>query len=98
MAPTWLTTAVFLAMLGLCQTSPLLRRQKASQKPTDVELLNQALVLEQLQYALYQEGLANFTKQDFKAADYASSVYSDFSAILSDEKSHVSYYQSALSS
>ncbi|KAL9087192.1 MAG: hypothetical protein Q9159_003759 [Coniocarpon cinnabarinum] len=76
--------------------SPLIRRQKSTLKPTDVEILNYALMLEQLQHALYQQGLTNYTKQDFKSAKYASSVYSDFSAILSDEKSHVSYYQSAL--
>lgn len=81
-----------------CHASPLAKRQKAPAKPTDFEILNYALMLERMQVALYSEGLATFTKQDFTASNFSSSVYSDFSTILSDEKSHVSYYESALQS
>ena len=74
------------------------RCQKSTAKVTDPQLLNYALVLERLQVALYSEGLANYTKQDFTGANFSSSTYSDFSAILSDEQSHVSNYESALQS
>ena len=87
---------IALLVWSSCQASPLEKRQKSSLKPTDFQILNYALVLERLQVALYGEGLANYTKQDFTAANFSTSVYSDFSAILTDEQSHVSYYESAL--
>ena len=93
-----ISSAIVFAIVTVSQASPLIKRQKSSLKPSDVELLNYALVLEQLQYTFYNQGLANYTKQDFKAANLPSSVYTDFSVILSDEKSHVSYYEQSLQS
>lgn len=87
-----------LIIFGCCEASQLAKRQKSALKPTDYQILNYALVLEHLQVALYGEGLANFTKEAFTADNFSTSVRSDFSAILTDEQSHVSYYESALQS
>ena len=79
MSSIWIKLAALLALFSTVQCSPLIRRQKSNLKPTDIELLNYLLVLEHLQYALYQEGLANYTKENSKSANYQSSIYSDFS-------------------
>lgn len=76
---------------GFSVASPLEKRQKSSLKPDDEGILNYALTLEHLEAAFYRQGLANFTTEDFKAAGYAPSVYSQVETISKHETAHVSF-------
>lgn len=65
-------------------------------KADDLEVLNYALTLEHLENAFYQEGLQNFTSDDFKKENFHFSVYGEFQNIASHEKTHVATLMSAI--
>jgi hypothetical protein len=52
----------------------------------DTDILNYALTLEYLERKFYQEGLANYTEQDFCNAGFSKSFYKNLVEIYEDEK------------
>lgn len=61
----------------------------------DIDILNYALTLEYLERKFYQEGLANYTNQDFCNAGYPD-VYETLKVIAYDEAQHVALLSGAL--
>lgn len=87
-----------LAALGAC----LVAAAPATEKRTttsnfnappggDVTIANYALTLEYLERKFYQEGLANYTREQFIAAGFSDPFYDNLKEIYYDEK--VSIYQ-----
>ncbi|KAJ4419474.1 hypothetical protein N0V82_004919 [Gnomoniopsis sp. IMI 355080] len=64
----------------------------------DVTILNYALTLEYLERKFYQEGLANYTAEDFSVAGCSETFYENLKEIYFDEKTHVSFLAGALGS
>lgn len=77
-----------LATLGPSTASPLLVKKANFDPPPggDIDILNYALTLEYLERKFYQEGLANYTEQDFCNAGFDASFYSDLKSIYADEQ------------
>ncbi|KAK5175313.1 uncharacterized protein LTR77_000451 [Saxophila tyrrhenica] len=97
-------TAAVLSLLAaadLIAASPLQwlwlsnKRQVESQM-NDVDILRYALTLEHLEDKFYREGLANFTKADFRAAGYDNSFYKNVKAISAHETAHVEFLTAGL--
>ena len=63
---------------------------------TTVDILRYALTLEHLEDKFYREGLANFTKADFKAAGYDKTFYKNIQAISAHETAHVQFLTAGL--
>ena len=61
------------------------------------DILNYALTLEHLEATFYEEGLKNYTQQDFISAGYMDPFYGNLKIIGSDEQTHVQFLTSALS-
>lgn len=61
------------------------------------DILNYALTLEHLEATFYEEGLNNYTREDFVKAGFKDSFYVNLQEIASDEKTHVSFLTQALS-
>lgn len=80
---------------ALLQRAAWLQRRNATTNSTsnydpppggDVTILNYALTLEYLERKFYQEGLANYTAKDFKAAGCKDTFYENLKTIAEDEK------------
>jgi len=56
---------------------------------SDIEVLNYALTLEHLEYAFYRDGLALFSKRDFKRAGFGGPAYGRLKVIRGHEETHV---------
>lgn len=86
------------AVAGL---SPLLNYTSVSAATlnSDVDVLNYALTLENLEYAFYRDGLNRFTRQSLgiSGGNWAQ-IYSYFEAIRDHEKAHVDTLRSVISS
>ena len=61
------------------------------------DILNYALTLEHLEATFYQEGLQNYTQQDFISAGYMDPFYANLQVIASDEQTHEQFLTQALS-
>jgi hypothetical protein len=81
------TLLMALAATGPSIASPLAKRANSSALPVqDVDILNYALSLEYLESKFYEEGLNNYTEQDFRNAGYNDSFYRNLQEICFDER------------
>ncbi|KAJ5263309.1 hypothetical protein N7478_010914 [Penicillium angulare] len=80
------------AAIGLSNASPVAKRAI-----TDADILNYALTLEHLEASFYEEGLKNYTKEDFMNAGMDDTFYTNLQEIASDEKTHETFLTGALS-
>lgn len=80
------------ALATVASASPV----KRADKITDGVILNYALTLEHLEDTFYREGLAKFTVDDFKAANFTEETYNRITTISKDEETHVSFLTGAL--
>ncbi|KAL8910014.1 MAG: hypothetical protein Q9171_004674 [Xanthocarpia ochracea] len=93
-----LTLAATLAVSAV-QASPLLvKRHGPVKTPTvnDGIILNYALTLEYLERKFYQEGLANYTREEFVEAGFEDPFYDNLKEIYFDEQVHVQFLSEAL--
>ncbi|KAJ6089443.1 hypothetical protein N7467_004659 [Penicillium canescens] len=79
------------ATLGLANATPIVKRGIS-----DADILNYALTLEHLEASFYEEGLKNYTQEDFVKAGMNDPFYANLQEVASDEKSHVEFLTSAL--
>lgn len=80
------------AAMGLAHATPVEKRGV-----TDADVLQYALTLEHLEASFYEEGMKNYTKQDFVNAGLNEAAYSNLKMIAGDEKSHEQFLTKALS-
>ncbi|OJJ65249.1 hypothetical protein ASPSYDRAFT_128484 [Aspergillus sydowii CBS 593.65] len=81
------------AALQLAQAGPVNKRAGGV---SDADILNYALTLEHLEAAFYEEGLKNYTKQDFMDAGMMETFYNNIKSVGMDEKSHEQFLTQAL--
>ncbi|KAI9850353.1 MAG: hypothetical protein M1838_005800 [Thelocarpon superellum] len=62
----------------------------------DVAILNYALTLEYLERKFYEEGLANYTHEDFVKAGFPDPFYKNLQEIYVDEKTHVDFLSTGI--
>ncbi|KAF9889215.1 hypothetical protein FE257_007528 [Aspergillus nanangensis] len=79
-------------VLGLAVATPVAKRAV-----TDADILNYALTLEHLEAAFYEQGLANYTQEDFIKAGFQDPFYTNLQQVAADEKSHEEFLTQALS-
>lgn len=77
---------------GLSSASPVQKRQAID----DFGVLNYALTLEYLERKFYQEGLANYTQQQFIDAGFKDPFYTNLLEVAQDEKDHVDFISKAI--
>jgi hypothetical protein len=76
--------------------TPLVSRQDAAAKPTDIQILQYALTLENLEAAYYKQALEKFSAADFSKAGFPDWVRARVSQISQHETSHVKLLSAAL--
>lgn len=81
-----LFTALVAAGSASAVPSLIKRADYAAPPGGDVDILNYALTLEYLERKFYQEGLANYTREQFVAAGFADPFYDNLKEIYYDEK------------
>ncbi|SCU82005.1 LAMI_0B08570g1_1 [Lachancea mirantina] len=86
-------TAAGLAALTLAAPTTLVRR---SGNNTDVGVLQFALTLEHLENAFYKQAVSTWTLEDFVAANFSESFFSQVKYITHDEERHVIFLEDAL--
>lgn len=86
------------ATVACAVASPLLVKKANFDAPLggDIDILNYALTLEYLERNFYQQGLKNFTSEDFCKAGFDATFYANLKEIYADEQSHVSFLAAAL--
>lgn len=84
--------------LSAVQASPIVKRTGpvTTPKVNDGIILNYALTLEYLERKFYQDGLANYSQAEFVAAGFEDPFYTNLNEIYEDEKTHVSFLDTAL--
>jgi hypothetical protein len=90
------STATLTALLGaaLAYAAPFVPRDAPA--VTDTQILQYALTLEHLEAEFYAGGLAKFSVEDFKSADFPSWVRGRMAQIGEHEAQHVSLLEGAL--
>ncbi|KAM0788267.1 hypothetical protein ACM66B_001416 [Microbotryomycetes sp. NB124-2] len=73
-----------------------LRKRAEGSGPTDVEILNYALTLENLEYRFYFDNLDKFDRQAFVDAGYEKKVHARIQQIAIQEKTHALFLDGAL--
>ncbi|KAJ5938037.1 hypothetical protein N7454_004379 [Penicillium verhagenii] len=81
------------AVLAMAQAGPIATRETTI---TDADILNYALTLEHLEATFYEEGLKNYTREDFLEAGFQDPFYANLQEVASDEKKHVAFLTQAL--
>ena len=76
------------AAISTVAASPVLVKRDDFAAPPggDIDILNYALTLEFLERKFYQEGLANYTADDFCAAGFSGEFYENLKEIYVDEQ------------
>lgn len=82
------------AAMGVLSAPQIVQRDMA--KPTDTEVLQFALTLEQIENAFYHEGLDKLDEKAFEAAGYPPWVRARFEQIKEHEATHVAFLSEAL--
>ncbi|KAK4051952.1 hypothetical protein OIV83_002657 [Microbotryomycetes sp. JL201] len=72
------------------------KRANTGSGPTDVEILNYALTLENLEYRFYFDNLDRFKTEDFVKSGYAKKVHARIQQIAIQEKTHALFLKGAL--
>lgn len=62
------------------------------------QVLQYALTLEHLEASFYEEGMMNYTKQEFMDAGVDETAYNNLKMIAMDEKAHEKFLSQALTS
>ncbi|CRK16097.1 hypothetical protein BN1723_002270 [Verticillium longisporum] len=76
---------------------PLVKKDNYDPLPGgDIDILNYALTLEFLERKFYEQGLANYTKEELTGAGLDANLYENLQTIYSDEKTHVDFLAGAL--
>ncbi|KND94800.1 Protein rds1 [Tolypocladium ophioglossoides CBS 100239] len=84
-------------LVPLSVATPLEKRNDFAAPPGgDVDILNYALTLEYLERKFYQEGLQNYTENDFTAAGFTQDFYTNLQKVYSDEMTHVTFLSADL--
>ncbi|KAL3440504.1 ferritin-like domain-containing protein [Aspergillus insuetus] len=86
------SVALYAAALGLANAGPVTKRAEI----TDADILNYALTLEHLEAAFYEEGLKNYTEEDFIKAGMKTPFYANLQRVGMDEKAHEHFLTEAL--
>lgn len=74
-------------MAAASMAAPLEKRANYDAPPGgDVTILNYALTLEYLERKFYQEGVANYTAEEFQVAGCSETFYENLKEILYDEE------------
>ena len=75
------------AAITAVAASPVLVKRADFDAPPggDIDILNYALTLEYLERKFYQEGLADYTAEDFCAAGFSGEFYENLKEIYVDE-------------
>lgn len=89
-------TATLVSAAAALSTVSAAALQKRQTPDIDGTILNYALTLEHLEDTFYRQGLANFTQEQFAAAGFGGSFYSNLKEISKDETTHVSFLTTAL--
>ncbi|KAI9708958.1 MAG: hypothetical protein M1820_003652 [Bogoriella megaspora] len=63
---------------------------------SDINLLEFSLYLANFQSAFYRQGLANFTKSDFSAANFSADFYTQLTTIAFNAQTHVTSFAATL--
>ncbi|KAJ6172442.1 hypothetical protein N7470_001509 [Penicillium chermesinum] len=105
------SVSLFSAAVGLASASPVHKRagvtdgmslnhiQRSTNALTIIptaDILNYALTLEHLEAAFYEEGLKNYTHDDFTKAGMKDPFYSNLKMVAMDEQTHVQFLTQAL--
>jgi hypothetical protein len=81
------------ALAAVSTASPI----KRADGPSDADILNYALTLEHLENTFYRDALAQYSVEDFKAANFSEEAYNRIKTISADEATHVEFLTGALS-
>lgn len=81
-----------LALAGVATAAPLVQRAGV----TDVDILQFALVLENLENVFYKDAIKKFSEKDFKQAGFDSFYYRNLKFIAFDEEVHVKFLEDGL--
>lgn len=104
------SVAVYGAALGLAHANPMAKRglsdgifpilhpivRSLLTLSYAGDVLNYALTLEHLEATFYEEGLKNYTMEDFMYAGMPESFYVNMQAVARDEKTHESFLTKTL--
>jgi len=93
------SSSLLALLVPLTALAAPVKRQSSSSNSADLEVLQFANVLEQLETNFYTQGLQKFQSSDFSAAGFSSPdlVIQQLQAIMSDENTHESTLASAIS-
>lgn len=80
-----------LALLSSClaafsAAAPVEKRQAVAPPGGDITILNYALTLEYLERKFYEQGLQNYTAEQFAEAGFDATFYANLENIYADEK------------
>jgi len=84
-----LTCCLASAMLGATLAAPAPRTANPVLIMSDIDLLHYALTLENLENAVYRQGLTNYSRHAFTNDGFADPFYDDLKKLAAEEEDHV---------